>query len=112
MFCGTYILDADRRAVACADVMEWAEWMGGGDGISHRSVGLTEIGDVQVSTVFLGIDRAFDGGIPLLFETAVFTPDGGVHIHRYATWSGAADGHAEVVALLKAKIGNSHGASP
>jgi len=38
----------------------------------NRRVALTEIGSVRVSTVFLGLNHAWDDGPPLLFETVVF----------------------------------------
>lgn len=38
----------------------------------ERRVALTGIKSVRVSTVFLGINHAFDDGPPLLFETMVF----------------------------------------
>lgn len=38
----------------------------------ERRVALTEIGSVQISTVFLGLNHAWDDGPPMLFETMVF----------------------------------------
>ena len=66
-----------------------------------RRVGLTEIGDIRVSTVFLGIDHNFCGGAPLLFETMIF---GGPHdqeMQRYSTWDEAENGHEQMVELAK-----------
>lgn len=56
--------------------------------------------DVKVSTVWLGIDHAMPGQVPMIFETMVF---GGSHdqlIQRYATWKDAARGHREIVTQL------------
>src|SRR5258706_13563526 len=39
---------------------------------SDRHVAKTDFGDVRVSTVFLGFDRSFGQGPPLLFETMIF----------------------------------------
>lgn len=38
----------------------------------NRRIALTEIESVQISTVFLGLNHAWDDGPPMLFETMVF----------------------------------------
>lgn len=86
-----YILDG-KVPVPCYDTKEWAEKFGKAD----NSVAKTEIGDVIVSTVFLGLDHAFYKDEPQLFETMVF---GGSHNEcqqRYATWEEAEEGHKEM----------------
>jgi len=53
----------------------------------------TTIGQVLISTVFLGLDHQWGDGPPLLFETMVF---GGAYHHeceRYSTWDEAEAGH-------------------
>ena len=40
-----------------------------------RRVDWTEIGDYEISTVFLGLDHGYDGR-PLLFETMIFGKKG------------------------------------
>ena len=47
----------------------------------------------MVSTVFLGLDHAFDGGTPLLFETMIFGGEHDEYQERYATWDEAEAGH-------------------
>lgn len=37
-----------------------------------RRIALTEIESVQISTVFLGLNHAWNDGPPMLFETMVF----------------------------------------
>jgi hypothetical protein len=59
------------------------------------------IGDVHVSTVFLGLDHAFFGGPPLLFETMIF---GGRHDRtqlRCSTWEKAERQHAKTVEMVR-----------
>lgn len=63
-----------------------------------RRVGLTNILGVRVSTVFLGINHAWLGGPPVLFETMIFggvldqyqercsTYDEAERMHRRAVW--------------------------
>lgn len=64
---GRYIL-IDREPIECEDLISWAEWI---EVPGNRRVRLTRIGPVEVSTVFLGLDHAFGGGAPMLFETMV-----------------------------------------
>jgi hypothetical protein len=62
-------LDAAGEAVPFeGDFLEWARWFETAD----RQLARDEVGDQVVSTVFLGLDHAFDGGPPVLWETMVF----------------------------------------
>lgn len=103
---GRYILIA-RVPVPMEDTIAWGSWMQTAD----RHVGRTQIQDVWVSTVFLGLDHNFfDEGPPLLFETMAFLPPIERTIlgrrmtvrdtleiqRRYSTWDEAEDGHIEV----------------
>lgn len=69
---GLYVLTDEGVPWQCPDVSVWARWYETAD----RCVGETVHGQVRVSTVFLGIDHAFDDGAPLLYETMIF---GGEH---------------------------------
>jgi len=71
------------------DILEWARQFE----TSNRIVEETQIGDVKVSTVFLGIDHAFIGGEPLLFETMIFGGEEDGYQNRYSTWDEAVKGH-------------------
>lgn len=71
-------------------------------------VGEDKVGDVEVSTVFIGHDMGFcmrDGKrVAILFETMAFDANGnGDLIDRYETWEEAEIGHAKAVAELEAK---------
>ena len=63
-----YILDEKGAPVAEPDMMKWAQWFEK----AERHVGNETIGDSKISTVFLGLDHAFGGGAPVLWETMVF----------------------------------------
>jgi hypothetical protein len=92
---GRYILDG-HEAVPCEDLMTWGRWMEHAD----RHVALTIQGDVEVSTVFLGLDHNFFGdwgSKPVLFESMLFVAGGAHDCMRYATWEEAEAGHAELV---------------
>jgi hypothetical protein len=91
-----FILDG-KRPVPANDLMTWATWFETAD----RNVAKDQIGDVYISTVFLGINHQWGDGPPLLFETMIF---GGPHDQRQtraSTWDEAEKQHAEAVALAK-----------
>ncbi len=92
-----YILEGGNP-VPCGSLMEWGNWMEKAD----RHVALTEIGDVKVSTVFLGLDHSFGGPTPILFETLVFGGEHDGDMNRYATREDAEQGHAQMVAKVSA----------
>jgi hypothetical protein len=93
-----YILE-NKKPVPCDDLMTWAKWI---ENPENKIVKQTMVGDVKVSTVFLGLDHNFGGGgKPILFESMIF---GGPHDqdqHRYHTWDEAERGHEELVAKVK-----------
>jgi hypothetical protein len=69
-------------------------------------VAKSQIGDILVSTVWLGIDHNFGGRFgsrPLIFETMVFSgaESEEIEMRRYATEDDARAGHAEVVDEVK-----------
>jgi hypothetical protein len=81
------------------DIIEWAKSFEG----SNRTVEKTTIGDVDISTVFLGIDHSFGGGEPLLFETMIFGGDDDGYQERYSTWDEAVKGHKFACEKVSAK---------
>lgn len=88
-----YILDG-HYPKAVDDMMEWAMWF---EGFENRRVAKTEIGEVTVSTVFLGLDHSFSNGPPVLFESMVFEGPLDGETRRYSTWRDAEIGHEELV---------------
>lgn len=94
-----YILDG-KRAVPCDDLMEWGRAFEAAD----RRVCHDQIGDIRISTVFLGVDHKWGDGPPLLFETMIF---GGTHDQyqkRCSTWEQAEAMHAEALKLVKQEM--------
>lgn len=94
-----YILKG-KEAVPAKDLMEWAQWFEKAD----RHVAVEHIGDIRISTVFLGIDHSFDDGPPMLFETMIF---GGEHDEwqdRCSTWAEAEAMHKQAVELVRSSL--------
>lgn len=94
-----YILDKDNKPLAVDDVIEWSKWFG----TAKRHVAKDKIGDVDISTVFLGINHRFlgDEGEPILFETMIFGGKHDQYQERYCTSDEAVKGHKKAVRLVK-----------
>ena len=105
---GHYTL-VDREPVKLETLKAWVEEVARRDriaaetGVDPWRVGLAEIGEVEISTVFLGLDQNhLRRGPPVLFETMIF---GGRLDHsrnRCATWDEAKAMHAEAVQQVRA----------
>lgn len=95
-----YILDANGDPQPCASLQEWAQWYETSG--EQRKLAHDEVNGMLISTVFLSLDHAFGGRLPLLYETMVFAPgwnnpDIGMNdqaCERYHTKAEALAGHA------------------
>lgn len=93
-----YILNG-KVPVPCSDVMEWGRCFENQD---SRKVAQTTLGDVMVSTVFLGIDHSFGCGPPILFETMVFGGKLDQEQDRCSTWEQAEAMHKAMCERVRA----------
>ncbi len=92
-----YVLDG-KTPKRVNNIIEWGEWFE----TAKRHIAVDNIGDVTISTVFLGIDHAFlDDAAPVLFETLVFGGDHDGEMERYHTWEEAEAGHARMLKLVR-----------
>ena len=70
--------------------------------IEERRVAREEVGDVEVSTVFLSHDHNWTGeGDPILFETMVFGGEWDGMCDRYHTYDQALAGHRSIVEKIE-----------
>jgi hypothetical protein len=106
---GQYILDESGNAVRPKGLLEWTRWME--DHWVDRILAVDRIGNVTVSTVFLGLDHGptflmraagFDAPSykPTLWETMTF---GGAQAQiqsRYTSREDALSGHSKIVQML------------
>jgi len=83
------------------DFLTWMTWMEGAE--ENHCVAWTEIGDVKVSTIFLGLDHSLGGGGPVLFETMIFGGEHDEYQERYRTLEEAMIGHERAVNLVKVR---------
>lgn len=91
-----YVLDG-KTPVPCESLEDWARTFEA----SNRHVAQDIISDARVSTVFLGVNHAWDDGPPLIFETMIFGGPHDGHQTRASTWEEAEQQHAEAVAMLR-----------
>ena len=83
-------------------LMEWSHIYSNADRTIGSDVVIHGEHIVRVSTVYLGLDHSFFGGIPLIFETMMFSTDESIDQGqwRYATKEQAIRGHADVLAQV------------
>lgn len=95
---GKYILDTDGNPKLEPDLLKWAQWYE-----SHeRHVAEDYVGNVRVSTIFLGLDSAFfSWESPLLWETMIFGGEHDTYQERYRSREDAIAGHAKALELVK-----------
>jgi hypothetical protein len=101
-----FILDDDHQVVPVRDVIAWAEWFE-----SHWPHNIAEsiVGDVRISTVFLGVDASLFDGVPLVFETMLFGGSRDGYAWRYPTWKDALAGHNVALAEVMTPTAESRG---
>lgn len=68
----------------------------------HLRVAVTEVGDVMISTVWIGMrGLSHPDGPPLIFETIVFGGPLNLELDRYPTEVQAIAGHDQMVARVR-----------
>ena len=93
---GHWIL-VDREPVKCT-LLEWGAWFE----TDERRIDQTDIGDVHISTVFLGIDHSFGAsGPPVLFETMIFGGEHDQYQDRCCTYTEAKKMHTKALWLVR-----------
>lgn len=97
-----YILDNNNKPVA-KPVLEAAQWLE--DNPNRKIVKRDEIGGILVSTVFLGLDHAWDSDIPVLWETMIFGGEHDQYQERYTSHQDALEGHKKALTLITKENG-------
>lgn len=95
-----YILDNNNKPIP-KPVLEAAQWLEDND--HRRTVKRDEIGDILVSTVFLGLDHAWDSDTPVLWETMIFGGEHNQYQERYTSHEDALEGHELALTLITKK---------
>lgn len=95
-----YILNG-REVVPVKSIQEWGLWFASND----NTVAKTQVGDLLVSTIFMGLNMSVLDGPPLLFETMVFDAERDpCDFMRYSTWKEAEIGHARMVGVVRQRV--------
>lgn len=96
-----YYILKDRKPVPVESLEEWAKSYD----ITDRHVARDKIGDVEISTVFMGVNHRIHGdGPPLVFETMIFGGAHDWHKTRASTWEEAEQQHAVAVAIVRSGL--------
>ena len=95
-----YILDENGKPAPEPDIVKWGTWYKE----NERHAAEDQIGEVRVSTVFLGLDHSHDGVVPVLWETMIFGGEHNLYQDRYSTKEEAIKGHARAIRLVKRSV--------
>jgi hypothetical protein len=92
-----YILNENNKPIrsTIVDCEEWLE-----KNPERKAVRQETIGDIFVSTVFLGLDHAWNSGIPVLWETMIFGGEHDQYQERYSSYEDALEGHQIALNLV------------
>lgn len=88
----------NNQPVPC-ELVEWAKAYE--DPKNNRQIAVDVVGDVRVSTVFLGLDHGFGEGPPVLFETMIFEGEHEGYQDRCCTYNEALEMHKKALALVQ-----------
>lgn len=78
--------------------------------MDYRRVGETIIGDIKISTVWLGVNHNFGSeGPPLIFESMIFGGNDDLNEcqWRYPTFAEAMIGHCKLIKLVQTRLSSS-----
>ena len=93
-----YILDENNKPVKSTSVIEAAEWLE--NNLERKAVKQDHIGDIFISTVFLGLDHSWKSNTPILWETMIFGGDHDQYQERYTSYEDALEGHQIALNLV------------
>jgi hypothetical protein len=99
-----YILDNNHKPVTSTGI-DSSKWME--DNPNRKRVAYDELtdlngDDVRVSTVFLGVDHAWNSSIPILWETMIFGGENDqAYQERYSSYEDALEGHQNAINFIK-----------
>ena len=95
-----YILDDDNNPVK-STVNEFVDWEEAYP--EKRIIKQYDNDEVFVSTVFLGLDHAWNSDIPVLWETMIFGGEHDQYQERYTSYEDALEGHKIALNLVNQK---------
>lgn len=95
-----YILDENDNPKVEKDIIKWAQWFEANR--EKRILRQDKLGNIMVSTVFLGIDHNFfETGRPVLWETMIFGGKDEMYQERYSSRDEALKGHEKALEMIQ-----------
>jgi hypothetical protein len=70
----------------------------------YKCVKQEHVGDIFISTVFLGLDHGHNSNIPVLWETMIFGGEHDQYMNRYSLMEDAVKGHQLALNLVNKLI--------
>jgi hypothetical protein len=96
-----YILDENNKPIR-STIVDCGEWLE--ENPERKAVKQENVNDdIHVSTVFLGLDHAWNSGIPVLWETMIFGGEHDQYQERYTSYEDALEGHQIALNLVNQK---------
>jgi hypothetical protein len=96
-----YILDENNKPIR-STIVDCGEWLE--ENPERKAVKQENVNDdIHVSTVFLGLDHAWNSGIPVLWETMIFGGEHDQYQERYTSYKDALEGHQIALNLVNQK---------
>jgi hypothetical protein len=96
-----YILDENNKPIR-STIVDCGEWLE--ENPERKAVKQENVNDdIHVSTVFLGLDHAWNSGIPVLWETMIFGGEHDQYQERYTSYEDALKGHQIALNLVNQK---------
>jgi hypothetical protein len=95
-----YILDDENKPVR-STIDDCSKWLQ--ENPERKAVKQEHVGDIYVSTVFLGLDHSWDEGKPVLWETMIFGGEHDQYMDRYSSVEDALEGHQTALNLINNK---------
>jgi hypothetical protein len=92
-----YILDENNKPVE-SKINEYVDWEEANP--TKKAVKQENVGDIRISTVFLGLDHAWNSDVPVLWETMIFGGEHDQYQERYTSVEDALEGHQIALNLV------------
>ncbi len=92
-----YILDENNKPIR-STIVDCGEWLE--ENPERKAVKQERIGKIFISTVFLGLDHAWNSDTPVLWETMIFGGEHDQYQERYSSYEDALEGHQKALNLV------------
>jgi hypothetical protein len=92
-----YILDENNKPIR-STIVDCGKWLE--ENPERKGVKQEHIDDIFISTVFLGLDHAWQSDIPVLWETMIFGGEHDQYQDRYTSVEDALEGHQTALNLI------------